>query len=75
MVTVENIRNIVASGNGAHQAVLDITVSTTAELPAMGAVVGGMAIKPASIAYIIQADKWCTLDDDSKWYSGGEEVS
>lgn len=75
MVTVENIRKIIASANAIHHAVLDLIVSTTAELPAMNAVVGGMTLDPASIAYVAQADKWCVLDDDGKWYCEGEEVS
>lgn len=55
--------------------VCDLQVSTVAELPAMNASVGGIKILAGSVAYIIQADMWCTLDSDGKWYSGGEEVN
>lgn len=73
MVTVENIRKISASGNGIHTAVLDLIVSTSAELPELGAVVGGMAVDAASIAFVIQENKWCTLDANGTWYTSGAE--
>ena len=50
--------------------VVDMQVSTAAELPDKGENVGGIIIAPGSIAQIIQADSptFVTLDDDGTWY-------
>ena len=68
MILVENVREVHASANGNHAAKLDIQVSTASDLPAKDANVGGFKIQPGSIAHIIQADAFVTLDDDGTWY-------
>lgn len=75
MVRVERIRKLIPSGNGIHHAVLDLQVSTVAELPALGSKVEGMVIDAGSIAELIQACSYPTLDADGKWYVDGAEVS
>lgn len=70
MVQIERVTERTAKG-----CKCDLLISTTAELPAMNASVFGIKILEGSKAYIIQADMWCTLDADGKWYSGGEEVN
>ena len=62
--------------DGAGNAVVDIQVSTAAELPALGETIGySMKVKAGSTAQIIQTGVFATLDDDGKWYAGGSEVS
>lgn len=56
---------------GAICAKLDLQVSTAAELPSIGEVVGGMKVQAGSFAQIIQAATVVTLDDDTTagtWY-------
>jgi hypothetical protein len=55
--------------DGAGNAVVDIQVSTAAELPAMGETIGySMKVKAGSIAQVIQSGAFYTLDDDGTWY-------
>lgn len=66
MVRIEKERY--ADGN--YNAVLDLQVSTAAELPDMGDTIGLYTVAPGSIAQIVQADSptFVTLDDDGTWY-------
>lgn len=66
MVRIEKERNV----DGNYNAVLDLQVSTTAELPDMGDTIGLYTVAPGSIAQIIQADlpTFVTLDNDGTWY-------
>lgn len=66
MVRIEKERY--ADGN--YNAVLDLQVSTVAELPDMGDTIGLYTVAPGSIAQIIQSDSptFVTLDDDGTWY-------
>ena len=77
MVEVRNVIRIAYDANGNLQHVVDLDVSTAAELPAMGDVVGGGKVLPTSTANIIQAGAWTRLDEDGKWYAadGSGEVS
>lgn len=68
MILVEKVREVHASANGNHSAKLDIQVSTATDLPELNGNVGGFKILPGSIAQIIQADAYVTLDDDGTWY-------
>jgi hypothetical protein len=56
--------------DGNYNAVLDLQVSTAAELPDMGDTIGLYTVAPGSIAQIVQADSptFVTLDDDGTWY-------
>lgn len=66
MVRIEKERYV----DGNYNAVMDLQVSTTAELPDMGDTIGLYTVAPGSIAQIIQADSptFVTLDDDGTWY-------
>lgn len=66
MILIEKIRIDVTK----DIKVVDMQVSTAAELPDKGENVGGIIIAPGSIAQIIQADSptFVTLDDDGTWY-------
>lgn len=66
MVRIEKERYV----DGNYNAVLDLQVSTTAELPDMGDTIGLYTVAPGSIAQIIQADSptFVTLDDSGTWY-------
>lgn len=65
MLRIEKVR----FNDGAGNAVVDIQVSTAAELPALGETVGySMKVKAGSIAQVIQAGKFYTLDDGGTWY-------
>jgi hypothetical protein len=58
-----------------YSAVLDLQVSTTAELPAKDSEVTIWKVLPGSIAQVIQSGIFCTLDYNGKWYdSDGSEV-
>lgn len=70
MVRIEKPRNV----DGNLNAVLDIQVSKTSDLPTSGSTVGGYTIAPGSIAQIVQTGAFATLDDDGKWYYNGSEV-
>ncbi len=62
--------------DGAGNAVVDIQVSTAAELPALGETIGySMKVKAGSAAQIIQTGVFATLDEDGKWYAAGSEVN
>ncbi len=66
MLRVEKVRY----NDGMKNAVLDIQVSTAAELPSLNDVVCGLKIIAGSIAQIVQADSptFVTLDDNGTWY-------
>lgn len=66
MVRIEKERYV----DGNYNAILDLQVSTTAELPDMGDTIGLYTVAPGSIAQIVQADSptFVTLDDDGTWY-------
>ena len=66
MVRIEKERYV----DGNYNAVLDLQVSTTAELPDMGDTIGLYTVAPGSIAQIVQADEptFLTLDEDGTWY-------
>lgn len=64
MVKVERIRY--QDGNGL--AVMDLQVSTAAELPALKSKIGRYTVDSGSIAQIIQAGELVTLDEDGTWY-------
>ena len=66
MLRVEKVRY----NDGMKNAVLDIQVSTAAELPSLNDVVCGLKIIAGSIAQIIQADSptFVTLDANGTWY-------
>lgn len=69
MVQVERIRRVYAVAEGAQQAIVDLNVSTVAELPEMNAIADGIRVLPNSIANITQTGEWYKLDDDGKWYA------
>ena len=66
MVRIEKERNV----DGNYNAVLDLQVSTAAELPDMGDTIGLYTVAPGSIAQIVQADSptFVTLDANGTWY-------
>lgn len=65
MVKIERVRWNDGSGN----AVLDLQVSTVAELPALNEELGiRLKVCAGSIAHVIQAGAWYTLDDNGTWY-------
>ena len=66
MIQIERIRIHVTN----DIKVVDMQVSTTAELPDLDENVEGIVIAAGSIAQIIQADSptFVTLDDDGTWY-------
>lgn len=73
MVQVERIRRVYTVVEGAQlnnrQAIVDLNVSTVAELPEMNAIADGIRVLPNSIANITQTGEWYKLDDDGKWYN------
>lgn len=68
MMRIENIRDRRYSTDGEMFAVVDLQVSTAAELPALGDTVDGAQVQAGSIAQIIQTGQWATLDEDGTWY-------
>lgn len=66
MLRVEKVRY----NDGMKNAVMDIQVSTAAELPSLNDVVCGLKIQAGSIAQIIQSDSptFVTLDASGTWY-------
>ena len=66
MVRIEKERYV----DGNLNAVLDLQVSTAAELPDMGDTIGLYTVAPGSIAQIVQADSptFVTLDANGTWY-------
>ena len=68
MVRIEKVRKTVAVSGGNQQGVLDLQVSTAAELPDLGEVVCGVAVLAGSIAQVIQTGDFVTLDANGTWY-------
>lgn len=71
MVDILNVIKSWADDTGALCAKLDLQVSTAAELPSIGDVIGGFKVQAGSYAQIIQAAAVVTLDDDTTagtWY-------
>ena len=70
MKRIEKVRQILGYEDGVQIAVVDLQVSTAAELPALNAVVDGTKVSAGSISQIIQADEptFMVLDDDGDWY-------
>ena len=73
MVDILGVIKQLTDDSGAICAKLDLQVSTVAELPHIGDVVGGMKVQAGSFAQIIQASEptIVTLDDDTTsgtWY-------
>lgn len=64
MVKVERIRY----QDGSGRAVMDLQVSTAAELPALNSKIGKLIVDSGTTAQIVQADAWVTLDADGTWY-------
>ena len=65
MLRIEKVR----ANDGAGNAVLDIQVSTVAELPALDEELGmRLTVKAGSIAQVIQTGAWYTLDANGTWY-------
>ena len=64
MLRVEKVRY----NDGMKNAVLDIQVSTAAELPSLNDVVCGLKIIAGSIAQVIQTGDFVTLDANGTWY-------
>lgn len=64
MVRIEKFR----SNDGAGNAVLDLQVSTVAELPDKDEKVLNVTVRAGSIAQVIQTGAFYTLDDDGNWY-------
>ena len=64
MLRVEKVRY----NDGMKNAVLDIQVSTVAELPSLNDVVCGLKIIAGSIAQVIQTGDFVTLDANGTWY-------
>ena len=71
MAQIEQVRRIISYNSGFPVAVLDLQVSTVAELPALNALVGGCLVAAGSIAQVIQTGAWYTLDADGQWYFSG----
>ena len=68
MVDVVGLMKSWQDDTGAICAKLELQVSTAGDLPSKDEVVGGMKVAAGSIAQIIQADTFVTLDDDGTWY-------
>lgn len=65
MVRINNPRY----NDGSGRAVLDLQVSTVAELPALNEELGTrLKVGAGSIAQVIQAGAWYTLDENGTWY-------
>ena len=79
MVRIENVRSYAdLSDKPFQKAVLDLQVSEVSDLLAIGIgdAIETFLIQPGSIAQIIQAGTWGTLDDDGKWYdTDGAEIT
>ena len=70
MVRVENVRDVDANG----RAVLDLQVSTVAELPTLNDFLPGSnryIVAAGSIAQVVQIGAWYTLDANGSWYFSG----
>ena len=72
MVRIERER----ASDGAGRAVLDLQVSTVAELPAIGSKIGfRYIISAGSVAQIIQTGAFYTLDENGTWYDENGEAA
>lgn len=61
--------NYTRYNDGSGRAVLDLQVSTVAELPALNEELGTrLKVGAGSIAQVIQTGAWYTLDDNGTWY-------
>ena len=61
--------NYTRYNDGSGRAVLDLQVSTVAELPALNQELGmRLKVCAGSIAQAIQTGAWYTLDDNGTWY-------
>lgn len=61
--------NYTRYNDGSGRAVLDLQVSTVAELPALNEELGmRLKVGAGSIAQVIQTGAWYTLDDNGTWY-------
>jgi hypothetical protein len=79
MKRIENVRAYAdLSDKPFQKAVLDLQVSTVTDLLAIGIgdAIETFLVQPGSIAQVIQAGTWGTLDDDGKWYdTDGAEIT
>lgn len=64
MVRIERVRKEC----GAKRAVLDLQVSTAAELPEIGSRLSGYVIAAGTMAQVIQSGAFYTLDETGTWY-------
>jgi hypothetical protein len=70
MIRVESVRDVDANG----RAVLDLQVSTVAELPTLNNLLPGSSryiVAAGSIAQVVQTGAWYTLDENGQWYFSG----
>lgn len=74
MQRIENIRASWTDSTGVRHVVADLQVSTADELPALGGYVGVNVIEAGTIAQVIQADTFVTLDEDGNWYPEEEDA-
>lgn len=79
MKRIENVRAYAALDDKPFQkAVLDLQVSTVEELLtiSIGSAIETFLVEPGTIAQVIQAGKWGTIDANSKWYdTDGAEIT
>lgn len=70
MCRIEAVRDTLGYKDGKTIAVLDLQVSTAAELPALGDEIDQYVVAAGTIAQIVQADEptFTTLDSDGNWY-------
>ena len=68
MILLEGIERVYGASDDTG-AMLFISVSTGAELPALGSTVHGRLVTAGSYAYVIQAGAMYRLDADEKWYA------
>lgn len=79
MKRIENVRSYAdLSDKPFQKAVLDLQVSTVEELLtiSIGSAIGTFLVEPGTIAQIIQAGMWGTIDANNKWYDpDGVEIT
>lgn len=68
MVILEGVERLYGAGDDTG-ALLFLSVSTGAELPALGSYVCGRLVTAGSYAFILQSGKMYRLDDDGTWYA------